>query len=94
MKIRSILKSMDFKQLWSLIGLCVRFPLYILPTIKATQRTIAVCSEKFGKAQHKNGRANAVRHALWNALIVHHCVKWHPKMMRAITGRPVPLGNR
>lgn len=83
MTISKTLKSTDFKQLWSLLWLCVRHPLYIVPTLKATRKTVAVCNEEFGKAHHKNGRANAFRHALWNALIVHHCLQWYPKAMRA-----------
>lgn len=74
---------MDFSTLWRLLVLCIRHPLYIVPTIKATRKTVVVCDEEFGRAHHKNGRANAFRHALWNALIVHHCIKWYPKTMRA-----------
>ncbi len=67
---------MDFKQLWSLAGFCLRYPLFMIPTYVATRKTIAVCDEKFGKAHHKNGRANAFRHALWNVLIIHKCKRW------------------
>ncbi|MFC4633648.1 DUF6973 domain-containing protein [Dokdonia ponticola] len=67
---------MDFKQLWSLAGLCLRHPLFVFPTYVATRKTIKICDQKFGKAHHKNGRANAFRHALWNALIIHKCNRW------------------
>lgn len=67
---------MDFKQLWSLAGFCLRYPLFMIPTYMATRKTIAVCDQKFGKAHHKNGRANAFRHALWNVLIIHTCKRW------------------
>lgn len=84
MQIVKAIKSMDFKQLWSLLWLCVRYPLHVLPTIKATRKTVAICDAEFGKAHHKNGRANAFRHALWNALIVHYSLRWHNRPMRAL----------
>ncbi len=70
MNITALLKSMDFRQLWSLFWLSVRHLRFLLPTIRGTRRTIAVCDELYGKAHHKNGPENAFRHALWNALIV------------------------
>jgi len=84
MNVARAIKSMDFSKLWGLFWLCVRHPLYAWPTFRATRRTVAVCDKEFGTAHHKNGRANAFRHALWNALIVHHCLKWYPKPMRAL----------
>lgn len=70
MNITALLKSMDFRQLWSLFWLSVRHLRFLLPTIRGTRRTIAVCDELYEKAHHKNGPENAFRHALWNALIV------------------------
>lgn len=34
-----------------------------------------MCDKRFGKAHHKNNKANAYRHALWNMLIAHQCIK-------------------
>lgn len=67
---------MDFTQLWSLAGLCLRNPMYVIPTYSATRKTIRVCDQKFGNTHHTNGKANAFRHALWNVLIMHRCKKW------------------
>lgn len=67
---------MDFKQLWSLAGFCLRYPLYVIPTYTATRKTVKICDQKFGKAHHKNGRANAFRHALWNVIIIRRCKRW------------------
>lgn len=75
---------MDFKQLWSLAGFCLRNPLYVIPTYNATRKTIKICDQKFGKAHHKNGPANAFRHALWNVLIIHRCKRWS-SIQRATT---------
>ena len=52
-------------------------PLFILPTIKATKDCIAVSTKNYGKLHHKNGPANAFRHAFWNYLIAKRCFKWH-----------------
>ncbi|MCP9199371.1 hypothetical protein MKO06_05600 [Gramella sp. GC03-9] len=48
-------------------------PLLILPTYRATERTLEFCDDNFGKEHHGNSRANAVRHALWNYLICESC---------------------
>ena len=74
MKLGSILRSMDFKKLWSLFLLCIRFARFVIPTIKATRKTISICDELYQKAHHRNGPENAFRHALWNALIVQRSV--------------------
>ena len=61
---------MDFRQLWSLSLLSLRHFLFVIPTIKATRKCVAICDDYFGRAHHRNGKANAFRHALWNVLIV------------------------
>ncbi len=85
MNLVKAIKSMDFKQLWSLTGLCFQNPLYIWPTYIATRKTVSICDRKFGKKHHKNGPANAFRHALWNALIVHHSLGWARHSEKAIS---------
>ncbi|WP_298323142.1 DUF6973 domain-containing protein [uncultured Dokdonia sp.] len=71
MNVWAVVKSMDFKQLWSLFWLSARHPRFILPTIRGTRRTITICDELYGDKQHLNGPENAFRHALWNVLLVH-----------------------
>jgi len=61
---------MDLKQLWSLSVLSLRHLWFVIPTIRATRKTVAICNERYGKAHHKNGPENGFRHALWNMLIV------------------------
>jgi len=34
-----------------------------------------MCDKRFGKAHHKNNKANAYRHALWNMAIAQQCIK-------------------
>lgn len=41
-------------------------PLLIRPTLRATKHTLKIFDSLYGKAHHKNGKANAFRHALWN----------------------------
>lgn len=73
MLIRSKLSSMNFRQLWVLTKVLIKKPLFIIPTYKATKETIIICNRKFGKEHHKDTRANAFRHALWNFLICQKC---------------------
>jgi hypothetical protein len=76
-------QKMDWSKLGSLTLLCLRHPLYIIPSYRATRKTVSVCDDNFGKTHHKNGKANAFRHALWNALLIQYCRKWFPSAMRA-----------
>ncbi|WP_299433877.1 hypothetical protein [uncultured Aquimarina sp.] len=69
MKIRDIIRRFSVRQLFRLSGLLFRHPWYIIPTLRATKKTMIICDSLFGKAHHKNGKANAFRHALWNVLI-------------------------
>ncbi|MCM8569575.1 hypothetical protein NE848_09300 [Gramella jeungdoensis] len=64
---------MNFRQLWVLTKVLIKKPLFIIPTYKATKETIIICNRKFGKEHHKDTRANAFRHALWNFLICQKC---------------------
>lgn len=73
MLILSKISKMNFRQLWVLIKVLVTRPLFIIPTYKATRETIRICNQRFGKAHHKDTRANAFRHALWNFLICEKC---------------------
>ena len=83
MNVIATIQKMNWSKLGSLALLCLRHPLYIIPSYRATRKTVAVCDENFGSEHHKNGRANAFRHALWNALLIHYCKKWFPSVMRA-----------
>lgn len=47
----------------------------MIPTIRATQKTIAISDELYGDKHHQNGPENGFRHAIWNILIVQYCVE-------------------
>jgi hypothetical protein len=84
MNVWAVVKSMDFKQLWSLFWLSARHPRFVIPTIRGTRKTVAICNKHYGKKQHLNGPENAFRHALWNILIVHLSVQRGLPLQRSL----------
>jgi len=72
----AVLKRVDFKNILKVIFIGLSRPHFILPTIKATKDCIAISTKNYGKLHHKNGPANAFRHAFWNYLIAKQCYKW------------------
>ncbi len=73
------IKKINARQFWSLFKLCISHIWFVWPTLKATQRTVALANTHFGSRHHKNTRANAFRHALWNFLIAKECSGWNKK---------------
>ena len=67
------IKNMNFKELFSVSKVFIRKPRYIIPTYKATIRTIEICDDLYPEEHHNNGKENAFRHALWNYLICEKC---------------------
>lgn len=65
-------------QLFNLGVVFIKRPLLIMPTLKASTKAMTISQEHFGKAQHKNGKANAFRHALWNVLLAKIAYKNDP----------------
>ena len=83
MNLNKAISSLNFKQLSTLFWLCISYPLYVIPSYTATRKTVAICNKEFGKKHHKNGKANAFRHALWNALIIIKNIHWGRSPLRA-----------
>lgn len=77
------IKKMNWSRLGSLLRLCLSHPLYVIPSYTATRKTVAVCDTEFGNKHHQNGKANAFRHALWNALIILKSIRWGAAPLRA-----------
>ena len=69
MAVWRFVKQLHLWQLLRVIGLVLQYPLYGIPTLRATKRTMIICNLWYQKEHHKNGKANAFRHALWNVLI-------------------------
>ena len=63
---------MKFNQLLKLAGITLGSPIRMYRTARATTRCMQICNREFGKTHHLHNRANAIRHALWNILILKH----------------------
>lgn len=66
--------SLNSRELVVLSGVFLRYPLYLLPTYKATRKTVAMCDHLYKDLHHEDNRTNAFRHALWNYLICQYCL--------------------
>lgn len=75
MKIWSRIKQLSIGQLGKLAIVFLQQPLLIFPTLRATQKTFAICNALYGYEHHKSNKANAFRHALWNVLICKNAFK-------------------
>ncbi len=84
MAIVARIKRLDFRQLFVLSRTFLLHPLFIIPTYKATKKTIAIVNEKFENSHHSNDRSNAYRHALWNYLICEYCYKSKPSLQEVL----------
>ena len=69
MNLYKVIIGLSYRQIMRLSWVMMLNPLCILPTLRATQRTIRICNKNYGKEHHGNGVANAYRHALWNMLL-------------------------
>ncbi|MDF0706770.1 DUF6973 domain-containing protein [Flagellimonas okinawensis] len=76
MNLFAIAKRVDFKNILKGLLIGLSRPHFIWPTIKATKDCISISTKNYGKLHHKNGPANAFRHAFWNYLIAKRCFKW------------------
>ncbi len=79
-----LLKSLSFKQLFGLAPLFLKNPILFYPTLRATKYTYLISNREFGRAHHKNGPANAFRHALWNFLIAQESLKRNKNLGKSI----------
>lgn len=75
MDLSRVIKSLSLRQITGIVGKVIMNPLMFYCFVKATKKCIFICDTRFGKAHHKNNKANAYRHALWNMLIAHQCMK-------------------
>ncbi len=76
MNLFGVLKRVDLKNILKGVFIGLSRPHFIWPTIKATKDCISISTKNYGKLHHKNGPANAFRHAFWNYLIAKRCFKW------------------
>lgn len=78
------LKKISFKEFRGLFVLCLKHPLYVIPTLRATYDCIEICNKLYGNTHHLHNPANAVRHALWNLMIAQYCYRWNRDEMRVL----------
>lgn len=69
MRFRDALKTLDFRQIKSLVIWFVKHPLFMLATVLATYKTYRISQRYFPNIHWKHNKANAFRHAIWNVLI-------------------------
>jgi hypothetical protein len=75
MAIWARIKSLDLRQFMLLSRAFITNPRYIIPTFKATKKTVEICDISFGKKHHEDNPTNAFRHALWNFIICEKCYR-------------------
>lgn len=85
MKILSRLGELEFSKLWRLAWIGLKNPLLVLPTHKATMRTMDICDRIFGDTHNADNKANAFRHALWNIMIARRTLKFLKSEDKAIS---------
>jgi len=84
MLIKRILR-LKWKQVFSLLGLIFKQPQYALPTLRATSVCMSICNREYGSIEHHlNNASNAVRHALWNLLIIRKSLLWNRNENKAL----------
>lgn len=64
------IKRLNFQELLSLTGITLGSPIRMFKTAQATKTCMQICNREFGQTHHLHNRANAIRHALWNILIL------------------------
>ncbi len=67
--------QLNVSQLFSLAGLFLKHPMYLVSTLCATKQTMTLCNDIFKNEHHRSNRENAFRHALWNIIIAENCSK-------------------
>lgn len=84
MKILSRIWELKFSKLWRLAWIGIKNPFLVLPSNRATIRTMQICDRLYGDAHHGDNKPNAFRHALWNILIVRRVLRFVKTEKKAI----------
>ncbi|THD69416.1 hypothetical protein E7Z59_03560 [Robertkochia marina] len=69
-----LLRIIQWRQLKGVAGFFFRHPILFLSALPATWQCVSICDRKFGNTHHKDNKANAFRHALWNMLLVRNAL--------------------
>ena len=84
MNICGRIMQLHLGQLIKLSLLFLSRPLYIIPTISATKKTLLICDRLYKNSHHKSNKANAFRHALWSVLICKKVIKYAKNKQKSV----------
>ncbi len=70
-----LIREIRFKQFVDLLFFFFKHPIFTVLSILATLKTLKIAQQKFPNIHGNDNKANAFRHALWNALIARNCFK-------------------
>ncbi len=73
MRIWGFIRSLNWRQLFRLLALCLVNLKRVWPTWRATKKSVSLANTHYGSAHQHNTAANAFRHALWNYLVADAC---------------------
>ena len=73
MALKTVLKQIKAKQVFGFFRFFIRHPFFAIATFFATVKTYKIAEKEFPGIHEKHNKANAFRHALWNALISKSC---------------------
>lgn len=79
-----IARRLSFREALGAARLCMLHPRYVVPTWRATKRTVELCNMHYPGQHHLHNKANAIRHALWNVLIAKYCAGNSPLNQRIL----------
>ncbi|WP_224484244.1 DUF6973 domain-containing protein [Robertkochia aurantiaca] len=79
-----VLRSLRPEVVWKTSRYFLTRPAGMLAAFLATRSCLKLSGELFGKAHHRNGKANAFRQALWNMLIIKYSMKMGYSTERAL----------
>ena len=76
MSFSKIIKGLNYKQIFSLLGTFFKHPFFMIAAMNATLKTFSISQKEFPNIHGKHNKANAFRHALWNVLIAKKCTRF------------------
>ncbi len=83
MRLWGFVRSLSLPKFWALFVLCMGNLGKVMPTWKATKKSVAYASKYYGKTHRENTPANAFRHSIWNYLIINEIYQ-HPEQINAL----------
>lgn len=79
-----LLQIIEWRQLKGVARFFFRHPLLFSSAVLATTKCLAISHDLFGNTHHKDNKANAFRHALWNMLLVRYAMVFENDVKQAV----------